>query len=103
MREEDDIIAAAQGLVQGGAVSSSLGLTVAQRSVLQAIEVLAQVQQYAEAASAAIRSQEQQQQRRSVGGPSGGPEEVSELQHPSNLHRLLRNHLSSETAPVPRT
>ena len=93
-REEDELLAV-QGLLQRGAMgaSSASGLGTAQRSMLQAIEVLAQAQQYAEAAAAAVGHQELWQQQQPCRS-----EEV-EAEQPTNLsHLLLRSHLSSRTS-----
>ena len=100
--DEDDAAAfEAEGLLDGNPVQ---GMTAAQRSLLQALEVQVQVQQYAEMALAAARTQERVQQRQqqltvhSAAAINGGGSEDA-LERPANLAALLRSH-SSSTRPT---
>ncbi|GAX80189.1 hypothetical protein CEUSTIGMA_g7627.t1 [Chlamydomonas eustigma] len=76
---EEDSLMAAQGMIKGEAISSAPGLTTAQRSVLQAIDVLNQVQQYAEAAAATLKPKDRRHSEEHL--------------HPTNLYQSLRLHL----------
>ena len=98
--EDDSAAFEAEGLLEGNPIQ---GMTAAQRSLLQALEVQVQVQQYAEMALAAARMQERAQQRQqqltthSAAINGGGSEDA--LERPANLAALLRGH-SSATRPA---
>ena len=100
--EDDDAELEAEGLLER---IPSHGLTTAQRSLLAALEVQLQVQQYAEAALAAARAQERITQRLRLttgvadGSGGGGSGSGETLELPANLAALLLRSHSSSTRP----
>lgn len=95
--ENDEAELEAEGLLKQASLGGSSqqgSLSSAQRSLLQALELQMQVQQYAEATLAAMRSQERLQLLGAAADPPGW------IPPPANLSSVLRSHSARLMPPL---